>query len=302
MIVCASSAAAAELIGGITVHSAFKLDHRNGSFLRSRLCEEAYSDHFMTIFKCDIIVIDEISMLTAGALEGVQKATSFVKSMGTSTYQTQRSFGACSVVAVGDLYQLPAVQSCYREEQVYMAAVWPEFRLFELTENCRSVGDQALAAIQHKIRDGPENLTEDDWALLETRLCINHCPPEDLIDFQDEQEIHKSNVVNTKKVCHCPFKPGAMCLAARRNKVDAIVEAWAAAEAAANPNLHIEYAQALLRFGTSTRHSHRRQGRHQSSVPRAAFNNTTFRGNGRRHHHQQGSKERLHQRACRCRL
>ena len=182
----------------------------------------------MQIFKCDIIIIDEISMLTAGALEGVNKSCSFVKSMGTAV-QTRHSFGGCSVIAVGDLYQLPAVQSAYREAQVYSALVWSEFKLIELTENCRSIGDQVLANIQHKIRDAPEEMTEDEWAVLESRVCANHCDPNDLVTFVDHQEIKKSNrsiETNTQDVHHCPFADGTMCLAARRKKVDAIICDW----------------------------------------------------------------------------
>jgi ATP-dependent DNA helicase PIF1 len=237
VIVCASSAAAAELISGVTVHSAFKLNPKSGAVMRSTLCDAAYSDHFMTIFKCDIIIIDEISMLTSGALGGVNSASTFAKNMGTALHG--RSFGGCSVIVVGDLFQLPAVESAYREQQVYLAEVWGEFKLLELSENCRSVEDQDLARIQHKIREGPDELTPEEWALLESRLCSNHCPPGDLIDFQDDQEIHKSSEVVSQHVCHCPFREGAMCLAARRNKVDNIVAAWAAKEQADNPGLEV---------------------------------------------------------------
>ena len=64
-----------------------------------------------------VIVIDEVSMLTAGALHGVNHALNHVMSFTTSAEST-RHFGSKSVLAVGDLFQLPAVEKHRFKEQV----------------------------------------------------------------------------------------------------------------------------------------------------------------------------------------
>ena len=64
-----------------------------------------------------VIVIDEVSMLTAGALHGVNHALNHVMSFTTSA-ESKRHFGSKSVLAVGDLFQLPAVEKHRFKEQV----------------------------------------------------------------------------------------------------------------------------------------------------------------------------------------
>ena len=56
-------------------------------------------------------------MLTAGALHGVNHALNHAMSLTTSTQNTHL-FGMKSVVAVGDLFQLPAVEKYRMKEQV----------------------------------------------------------------------------------------------------------------------------------------------------------------------------------------
>jgi hypothetical protein len=235
VIVTASSAQAAKLLNGVTVHSAFKLNPFSGYFMQSTMADRAYSSHFMWLFKCDIIVIDEIGMLTSSSLSGMNEATTFVKSMGASHFMSSLPFGGCSVIGVGDLYQLPAVMSTHHEQQVYKSSLWPAFRYLELVENCRSDRDQALAAIQHKLRGDPDTMTEEDWALLETRVCKNHCCAADLVDFEDipvdnanTAETASDQSVTSQVVSHCKYTENTIVLAARRAKCDSIISDWAA--------------------------------------------------------------------------
>ena len=51
----------------------------------------------------DVIVIDEISMLTTSALHGVNQALNYVMTSGTGAPSRDMLFGKKSVVAVGDL-------------------------------------------------------------------------------------------------------------------------------------------------------------------------------------------------------
>ena len=136
VLVCASTAKAARLIGGHTVHSAFKLT-RTGSFTTSRIDAEKHSPHWAWLYTRDIIVVDEISMLTAGALHGVNQALNHVMSLAASSTSTTQHFGQKSVLAVGDLFQLPAVERYQFSDQIYMSTLWPAFRYLYLDESCR---------------------------------------------------------------------------------------------------------------------------------------------------------------------
>ena len=69
----------------------------------------------------DVIVIDEISMLTTSALHGVNQALNYVMTSGARAPSRDMLFGKKSVVAVGDLYQLPSVEKGAREQQVYQS-------------------------------------------------------------------------------------------------------------------------------------------------------------------------------------
>lgn len=101
VIVTAASAKAARLIGGFTVHSAFWLQ-MHGRFCAAQTVAKKNTDHYIWLLTADIILIDEISMLTAGALSGVDHALAFVRSSATSIISPRgEPFGGKSVVVLG---------------------------------------------------------------------------------------------------------------------------------------------------------------------------------------------------------
>ena len=173
VLVCASTAKAARLIGGHTVHHAFKLNTRGG-FVTSRLEAEKHSPHWAWLYSRDIIVMDEVSMLSASALHGVNHALNHVMSLASST-TSRDHFGLKSLLAVGDLFQLPAVEKYKFSDQIYSSTLWPAFRYLYLNESCRQdVTECRFAELLSRLRLGAENLTEADIALLRTRQCGRH--------------------------------------------------------------------------------------------------------------------------------
>ena len=117
VLVCAASGKAARLIGGHTVHSAFDLRPKGGFFETNLTGSRKHTDQWAWLYTRDIIIIDEISMLTAGALHGVNHALNNVMSLSMS-HVSNASFGGKSILAVGDLFQLPAVERYRFNEQV----------------------------------------------------------------------------------------------------------------------------------------------------------------------------------------
>ena len=199
-----------------------------------------------------MVVIDEISMLTATALAGVASAFNFVASRGVST-QSARSFGGKSIISVGDLYQLPAVESMKNEDQVYQSVLWPQFTLLELDECCRvQPEEQQFMALQSRARVGWRCSADEckdarceacsahyaaDEALLRTRLCSEHCQhecgcaPEQYTDVQQIRSVgvdgRRVEREESHLVQHCPLDESATVLVAKRAKVDALCEKWA---------------------------------------------------------------------------
>ena len=236
VLLTASSGKAARLIGGFTVHSAFKL-HENGMFLRSALEGAQGTAHFKKLATFDIIVIDEISMLTATAFTSVHLALNYIVTRST-TQRGHMVFGRKSVVAVGDLYQLPAVERIMYAEQIYTAMLWSEFRFLELTKIMRLDPEEvAFAELLSRARRGWQHLTDADWLLLESRMCVNHCNAP--VAFVDKQQVRPPGGRRTDErtisqtTWHCPcagptraadgtvdYECAPCVLASRRSKIE----------------------------------------------------------------------------------
>ena len=113
-------------------------------------------------------------MLSADTLHGVNDALNFIMRNGTGE-RGFMSFGHKSVIAAGDLYQLPAVERLYFEEQIYHSHMWCEFKLAELTDICRVLPEEVeFTALLSRARRGHKHLTERDVQLLRSRECRNH--------------------------------------------------------------------------------------------------------------------------------
>ena len=157
--VLATSGNAAKLIGGQTIHSFFKMSTMLETHFNYR--DQTWSG----ISSTDVIIIDEVSMMSAELLEKIDLICREVSTPPSNL----KPFGGKSIILFGDLYQLPAVvaQPCYR--QIYLSPVWPQFKPFFLKDNCRQKGDLVFQGILNCIRDGTQ--TNDDIAVLQTRVC-----------------------------------------------------------------------------------------------------------------------------------
>jgi hypothetical protein len=137
--------AAAHLIHGSTVHRFFSLTPE----LQSKATFE--TREAPRINEAEVINIDECSMLTAQILEAVDKS---LRSIGD---KQKVSFAGKSIVLLGDLFQLPAVESksiSSNSQQIYQSQLWPQFTLFELKENCRQADDPVFASLLNRVRVG----------------------------------------------------------------------------------------------------------------------------------------------------
>ncbi len=164
VLLTAPTGVAAFNINGMTLHSAFllgsgkytgfqPLSHDRLNTLRSKLS------------KLTLVIIDEVSMVGANMLLEIHKRLQQIKGVSDDV-----TFGGVSILAVGDLYQLPpvaqaplfsTVSDCYA--QLYRSgSLWiDQFQLVELDEIMRQRGDSTFAELLCRVR-------------------TNDCTPEDL--------------------------------------------------------------------------------------------------------------------------
>ena len=152
-VVLAPTGVAALNAGGQTIHSFCRLP------LRPVLPQDARLDpeHEELIRRLDLVIIDEISMVRADVLDGVD---AFLR----LNRESDLPFGGVQMVLVGDLFQLPPVVT--REDQEAIAARYPSPHFF----SARCLGgrtffpieleivyrqrDPAFAELLGRIRDG----------------------------------------------------------------------------------------------------------------------------------------------------
>ena len=150
VLLTAPTGVAAFNINGMTLHSAFllgsgkytgfqPLSHDRLNTLRSRLS------------KLTLVIIDEVSMVGSNMLLEIHKRLQQIKGVSDDVI-----FGGVSILAVGDLYQLPPVAQAPlfstvgdSYAQLYRSgSLWvDEFLLIELDEIMRQRGDSAFAEL-----------------------------------------------------------------------------------------------------------------------------------------------------------
>ena len=133
--ITASTGIAATHIGGMTIHS------WSGMGIRDTLTDEdidvIVSREYLAkrFAKTNILIIDEISMLSGGFLANLDRLLRSIRF-------SQEPFGGIQVVLVGDFFQLPPVsRDSSSVEFAFEHPVWRELKLIPcvLTEQYRQV-------------------------------------------------------------------------------------------------------------------------------------------------------------------
>ncbi|XP_071480520.1 uncharacterized protein [Diadema antillarum] len=168
ILVCAPTGAAAYNIAGHTCHAAFKLPiqkRKDDDYIP--LSTEKLASMKEALQDTKVVIIDEMSMVSADMLLTIHRRLCDV--MGSN-----EPFGGVSILAVGDLMQLPAVA----QRPIYMppddeiaaeyGSLWTShFKVIELTEIQRQKDDQDFAHLLNRVRIGKQ--TEKDIAVLQSR-------------------------------------------------------------------------------------------------------------------------------------
>ncbi|MEZ4210999.1 MAG: AAA family ATPase [Candidatus Paceibacterota bacterium] len=160
--VTASTGIAATHIGGVTIHSWSGIGAKQN--LTDWDIDEIESKKYLwnRFDKTKVLVIDEISMLSAGLLDSVNKVCKAFK-------RNELPFGGLQIVFVGDFFQLPPVVSRGEEVKFAFESVsWKELNplILYITEQHRQ-DDDSLLSILGRIRSGD---IEEEFEELRDRL------------------------------------------------------------------------------------------------------------------------------------
>ncbi|CAG2189230.1 unnamed protein product [Mytilus edulis] len=172
VIVCAFTGVAAFNIEGHTLHSAFNLpvnQSRRDDYIR--LSSEKLSSMRSKLGNLSLLIIDEISMVGADHLYTIHRCLSEIMT-------SDEPFGGISVIAVGDLSQLPPVaqkqvfESISEPIAALYGSIWQKnFQLIELQEIMRQKDEKQFAETLNRIRTS--NHTDDDVQLIKSREIQN---------------------------------------------------------------------------------------------------------------------------------
>lgn len=176
MVVLAPTGVAAINAGGVTVHSFFKFDFSFYIPGVTHYKKDLKEENRDLIKSLELIVIDEVSMLRADLLDKIDDALRHYR-------RDNRPFGGVQMVLIGDVLQLPPIDSKELEplkdhykglyffnSKVYQQA---DFVSIEFTKVYRQQNDTFVKILNH-IRDN--KVTYSDINLLNARVIENFEP------------------------------------------------------------------------------------------------------------------------------
>lgn len=152
--ITASTGIAATHVGGMTIHAWSGIGIRErltGSDLEAIVSKE----HVVRrITKTGVLIIDEISMLSAEVL-------SMVDQVLREARRSERAFGGLQVVFVGDFFQLPPISKGGASAFAFSSVSWKEANplpLYLLEQHRQD--DMSLARVLKNIRDGATDVSD----------------------------------------------------------------------------------------------------------------------------------------------
>ena len=170
VLLTAPTGVAAFNIDGMTLHSALLLGRSKYSGFQP-LSHDRLNTLRTKLSRLMLLIIDEVSMVGSNMLLEIHKRLQQIKGVSDDAV-----FGNVSILAVGDLYQLPpvgqaplfsTVSDCYA--QLYgSGSLWVDhFIMLELTEIMRQRGDSAFSDLLCRARKN--SCTSDDVKILKSR-------------------------------------------------------------------------------------------------------------------------------------
>ena len=202
VLLMAPTGTAAFNIGAPTIHSALLLPKNLKSYIK--LSDEKCNTLRVKLQSLQMIIIDEISLVGSDMLVYISKRLQQIT--GCS-----QPFGGITVVAFGDLYQLPPVAQPFVYDlpsdsfERLSGSVWQwNFKSIELQQIMRQKEDQAFASLLNRVRKSEH--TDEDMKVLQTRAI----DPADVNYMSDSLHIFARNVdvdVHNDQMMHSLKRP-----------------------------------------------------------------------------------------------
>lgn len=213
VLLTASTGIAAHLIGGNTLHSAFKIMpkiHRISPDITNTIRSKPR--------RVKLIIVDEASMVGASLLNQLNERLKLLSGKNID-------FGGLSVIFVGDLMQLPPVMDRpifavdgkkELSRLIRCSPIWKEFKLLELIEVMRQKDDLEFAIALNNLAYG--KLTQQNIELLESRVVKRtdvekQVPINCLRLFSTNKEVDRYNEERIDEV------PGILYLSVAEDKI-----------------------------------------------------------------------------------
>ena len=193
-LLLAPTGLAAKNIEGRTIHSALKLPVQHGAqpkfypltdrprrVLQSELSQKS------------LLIIDEISMVSAETLEHVHRRLTEVK-------DESKYFGGISIILSGDFFQLPPI----RGQLAFTADLFGLFDHLWLKENVRQLEDKTWCKCLNRIRLGTVNT--EDKKLLSSRVFTKQNLEEIESDLTNKSTYFQKKIRKLKDESDTQFK------------------------------------------------------------------------------------------------
>ncbi|CAG8776988.1 24638_t:CDS:2, partial [Cetraspora pellucida] len=139
-LIMAPTGVTAQNINGKTIHSQLKIRPSSTNHMSLALNNQEHCQYLLSI---KVIIIDEISMVSASLL-------TFISGLFARLHNNALPFGRIKVLLIGDLAQLPPINSA----QVFKSPVWSEFFSIFLTTPHRQNQDINFYRILEEICAG----------------------------------------------------------------------------------------------------------------------------------------------------
>ncbi|KAI8496727.1 hypothetical protein Bbelb_253820 [Branchiostoma belcheri] len=168
VLLAAPTGTAAFNIGGSTIHHAFHLMCKSKDF--QDLSESTVNAMRAQYESLKIVIVDEVSMVDKPLMKFIH-----LRLRQLRQGRQNALFGNVSILAVGDMYQVPPVKgiSLYKERDRDISDLWnPNFEVVELEEIMRQKDDAAFAKLLNRMRvkRKKDKLSDEDDEVLSSRV------------------------------------------------------------------------------------------------------------------------------------
>ena len=180
-------------IEGTTIHSALAIPKETGDNVPP-MSDKKKTQMRLTLSELKLIIIDEVSMVSNIMLLHIHQRLKEI--CGSSSSQL---FAGISIIAVGDLYQLPPIRrkpifEKFKNDAYNLYHPWQVFKMIELTEIMRQKDDQQFVDLLNRFRTASQ--TEGDLNCINSRSIIpltKHYPLDALHIWAENNPVNEHN-------------------------------------------------------------------------------------------------------------